>query len=166
MKHHKPKYRYSPTPNKPELEISSSPSLVSDETLVPGAAQGSILEKEGTSFETPAETELTVPMHFPPREKLALNMVPADLIYRYDEYRSDESKMSSVFFTFLGAFLGVIINWVTSSQLEISKPSIIVELILLIVIVIFWIFTRIFNQRAKEAKIIIDGFSKRQSPAK
>ena len=88
-------------------------------------------------------------------------MVPSDLVYKYDEYRSDESKLSAWLFTFLGAFLGVIINWATSDPFVISKTSIIIEIILLLIIIFSGSFAYSFNKRAKAAKSKIDDLAKR-----
>jgi hypothetical protein len=150
------KHRYISTPQKPELEITNSPIPESYETPIPGEVEEKLSENRGTSYDTPSDSPLTAPIHMPSREDLTLNMLPANLIYKYDEYRSDESRMSAFFFTFLGAFLGVIINWVTSHPLVISIPSLIIEFIILIVLIFSGGFTYSFHKRAKETKSEID----------
>ena len=80
-------------------------------------------------------------------------------MYQYDEYRSDESTMAAFFYTILGAFLGVIINWVTSDPIIVSKPSIIIEIVLFVFLIVIGLFTYRFNNRAKKKKSEIDNLA-------
>lgn len=146
----------TPVPEKPELEITSSPSAEQDETSVPGEALATPIDSEGTSFETHDTAALTAPIRIPSREQLAVNMVPSALVYQYDEYRSDEGHMSAGFYAFLGAFLAVLINWATSYPVPISTPSIVIEVLLPVIVVFLGIFAFVFNKRAKRLKSKID----------
>jgi len=160
MKRHHHKAKYVATPQKPELEITSTSDIEDDETVALSSLEDSDSDIEGTSIGSIGNNTLTVPMHIPEREKLALNMVPRELIYQYEEYRSDESNMAAFFYTILGAFFGVLINWATSDPIVISKTSIIIELILLVFIIVIGLFTYRFNRRAKNKKSEIDNLAK------
>jgi len=114
-RHRKNQRKYSSTPEKPDLEIVSSSTSESDQTTVPGTTQELEFDREGTSDETMEETAYSsAPVYWPHRDELAQRLVPADLIYKYDEYRSDGSTMSAAFTLCIGAFFGVIVNWATS----------------------------------------------------
>jgi len=96
--------------------------------------------------------ENTVPIYIPARENLAIGLVPIDLVYRLEEYRSDEMKWDSIFWMLSGSILGILINWVTAENIIINKYSI----TLLAVFVIMGAITgsaRIsYQKRAQEVK--------------
>jgi hypothetical protein len=154
--HRKRQQKSASTPQKSELEIAPSSVLGRFESNFFEEIQEFQCREDGTSHETPDRSVFTAPVRIPSRDKLAVDMVPYSLVYLYDEYRSEEAKASAWFFAFIGAFLGVIINWTTSEPLIISKTSIVVELILVVTIVLLGSFTYSFNKRAKAAKSQID----------
>jgi len=100
MKRHRNKPKYITTPQKPELETTSTLGLDDDETIALSSLEDSDNDIEGTSLGSIGDNTLTVPMNIPSREKLALNMVPRELIYQYEEYRSDKSTMAAFFLYF------------------------------------------------------------------
>lgn len=163
MKRHRKPPKYPTIPEKPELEITSSSIIEDDESPPSNALEVLANDTDGTSLGNIGANanSYTAPVHLPDREQLAVNMVPSDMIYQYDEYRSDESKMAAFFYAFLGAFLGVIINWATADPVVISKTSIIMEFVLFVVIIIMGYFTLRFNSRAKSKKSEIDKMVKK-----
>jgi hypothetical protein len=163
MKTHRKKPKYTNIPQKPELEITSSAVIEEDETIHSNAFEDLANDADRTSLGNidTSTNSLTAPIRMPNRDQLAVDMVPSSLVYQYDEYRSDESKMAAFFFAFLGAFLGVIINWATADSLIFSKTSIIIEVILFLIVLIMGYFTYVFDRRAKNKKLEIDKMAKK-----
>ena len=68
---------------------------------------------------------ITAPVLLPSVELMSVRLVPTHMLERLEEYRSDESGYSLLTGLFGGATLGVIINWFTSQDINISPYSII-----------------------------------------
>lgn len=104
--------------------------------------------------------EMSAPVYVSTRDSLAIDLVPSDLVYKLEEYRSDEMRWSSIMWTLVGAVLGVIVNWATSDPMVISRASLVVFAILAMMAVFIWIATREYRRRADEAKRRIIEFRK------
>ena len=93
-------------PMKPDLEITNVQGTEVEQTVAPGNYNDSIelFDDQGTTDTTSydQEYEYSAPVHFPKREKLARSLVPSDLVYKLEEYRSDQSHISAVFYSLLG----------------------------------------------------------------
>lgn len=102
--------------------------------------------------------ESTAPIYIPSRESLAIGLVPIDLVYRLEEYRSDEKKWESILWAFIGAILGIATSWLTAENLQINNYSI----ILLIVFVVMATFSGVtaynYQKRAGEIKKKLNQF--------
>jgi hypothetical protein len=104
--------------------------------------------------------EISAPVYIPPRDSLAIGLVPADMVHQLEEYRSDEMRWGAIMWTFIGAVLGIIVNWATSDPIVISRASIVVTAILLLMTVVMWMATREYKKRADKMKARIVGFQK------
>jgi hypothetical protein len=96
--------------------------------------------------------DISAPVSIPKREDMTVSLVPADIVYRLEEYRSDQQHWESIMWTLVGAILGVLVNWATSDPLVVSKVSV-------IILVIFFVFTSIaltsairYRRRAEKMK--------------
>jgi len=94
------------------------------------------------------QINITAPIYIPTIDSLAINLVPADLVYRLEEYRSDASRWEATFWTLIGAIIGVIVNWVTNDPINISRTSIVVIAFLLVMAVLIGIAARDYRKRA------------------
>lgn len=95
------------------------------------------------------EIKISAPVRIP---SLTIDLVPADLVYRLEEYRSDQIRWEAVFWTFVGATFGVIVNWVTTDPITITKSSIILVVILGVMIIITGLSAREYKKRADMLK--------------
>lgn len=99
-----------------------------------------------------SEINITAPVYFPPRDSLAINLVSTDLVYRLEEYRSDEKRFETILFTIIGAIIGVVVNWATTEPLMFSKTSIVIIILLSIFAVLSGIAMRDYRSRANQIK--------------
>lgn len=76
--------------------------------------------------------DISAPVSIPKREDMAVSLVPVDIVYRLEEYRSDQQYWESTMWALVGAILGVVVNWSTSEPLVISKMSVIILIMLLV----------------------------------
>ena len=148
------KTRFKPTPSKPVLEITSVEPLETGETIAPGSnsfPENITTFEHGTTDLTSTdddEYEISAPVRLPSRESLTRDLVPSDLIYQLEEYRSDERRMSAVFYIFIGGILGIIVNWITSESAAISKPSVIFLVVLFLIAIFFGYLMLDYKKRA------------------
>jgi uncharacterized ubiquitin-like protein YukD len=76
--------------------------------------------------------ELTAPVELPTADQMKVKLVPSHLLSQLEETRSDENYWSSVGWAFLGAVLGVIVNWATAEQMAFTRSSLIIIIVLFI----------------------------------
>jgi hypothetical protein len=76
-----------------------------------------------------AGKELKAPILIPALDDLAVPLVPSDWVYRLEEYRSDETIAFILVGLFGGAILGILGNWATNPQFEITRISFILMLL-------------------------------------
>lgn len=164
------RYRPRPeaVPQKPALDLAFPDDVEESQTQAPGtdiAQIGPPALDNGTGYETAEETDegsgLTAPVNIPSRDKLAVNLVPADLVTRFVELQADEGKVAAFFWALVGAVFGIIVNWTTSDNIIITRPSIIVLILLVLVGVLVFLYMRGLTQRSKSKLQEID-FSKRK----
>lgn len=62
--------------------------------------------------------ELTAPVHIPSRESMGVQLIPSDVVYRLEEYRSDETKWFSWFGVCIGSIIGVFVNVATGGEMK------------------------------------------------
>lgn len=74
--------------------------------------------------------ELTAAVILPPEEALRVHLVTSNSLERLEEYRADVSRYYGLAGIFGGAVLGIIINWVTTPELTITRTSVILMVIL------------------------------------
>lgn len=100
----------------------------------------------------------SVPLIFPDPQKLAVRLVKADLLNIMEEYRSDENKWYSVAWAFIGATLGVIVNWITSQEVYIGRPALVIIGAFIIMAVLSWVQAQNYGRRVSKLKddLLID----------
>jgi len=104
--------------------------------------------------EKDSEYYFTAPVEMPSREQMRVKLVPLHLVNRLEEARSDERFWGAVFWTVLGAILGIICNWVTSDPIIISRASLVVMAILIVVGVLScWGGVSKYKARAESIKL-------------
>jgi len=146
------KSKYSAVPEKPEMGITNYPSSDElDETRAPGLETFGMKEKyeRGTGVATD-ELGISAPVNIPDRDSLAVDLVKADLVFRLEEYRSDEARFAALFYTFLGALLGFITTFSMSDTFKLTMPIVVVGVLLVIISVIFFVMMRLYKVRADE----------------
>jgi hypothetical protein len=94
---------------------------------------------------------ISAPINIPDIEEMTVLLVQADVVSRLEEYRSDQQHWESIMWTLIGAVLGVLVNWVTSEPMVISKVSILV--IVLFLVFSFIAFTAAFKYRKRAEKM-------------
>lgn len=92
------------------------------------------------------------PIEMPTPEQMKVKLVPSHLLNRMEETRSDETHWHSVAWAFVGAILGVIVNWATSSQIEITRPAIVVIATFAVVSILSFIAAKRYSDRAKDIR--------------
>lgn len=93
-----------------------------------------------------------VPLILPDSKDLAVRLVKADTLSVVEDYRSDENKWYSTAWGFIGAILGMVVNWVTSSSINITPASLIIVGLFAFVAVLAWVAARDYGNRAKHLK--------------
>jgi hypothetical protein len=94
----------------------------------------------------------SIPLIIPEPQDLAVHLVKADLLNIMEDYRSDENKWYSTAWAFIGAILGVIVNWLTAQTFSISIPAIVLIVVFGIVALLSWVSAKNYGKRAKELK--------------
>lgn len=69
------------------------------------------------------EVRFSAPILIPSQDQLAVDLVPANLVYQLEEYRSDQMRWEAVMWAFIGAILGIIVNWITNDPIQITRIS-------------------------------------------
>lgn len=146
-------------------------TLVAERVLIEHNQPESLLLGENvTQFYKPDQAILdsvdllAAPIYIPNRDSLAIGLVPSDIVYRLEEYRSDQMKWETILWIFVGAVLGIVINWITSDPIVISRTSVVVLIILIIVSVVIGVNAREYKKRADEMKSKILDFHKSSRP--
>jgi hypothetical protein len=159
------KSKYQSVPQKPDLEISNYQVFDDpNETIVPGLdiKSGTDFKRSrGTDTSTDDYEELNAPVKLPSRDSLAIDLVPATLVFQLEEYRADESRLAALFFAFLGALLGFIATLSMTKPIYVL-PTIIVGLLLLIVSIIFFSLMRIMKIRADNKINELQSYKRKQ----
>jgi hypothetical protein len=117
-------------------------------------------EATGYSLRTPTiddsttwqDEELTAPVVLPSRREMTVQLAPVNLIERFDEYKADENIAWTVIGLLVGAILGVIGNWATTEPPHISRLSVGLIIVLLIMIVPAKVWLVRLRQRADTVK--------------
>lgn len=96
--------------------------------------------------------ELTARLLLPSTEVTDQQLAPVHLLEHLEEYRNDEKITYLLTGAFAGALLSVVVNWVTSEQLIITRSSIlfVVLLGLLTLLCLMWAYA--INRRAAAIK--------------
>ena len=153
-------------PQKPDLEISDIEEFIIKGTNAPGFDDiRSAFQRIhcGTNVETPEEFgKYSAPVYAPERERLAINLVPSDLVYKLEEYRADNKIITSIFWACIGGIVGIMGNWLTSDPPHLTPISVVAVIMLLVFSTIFGFIMSATNQRAKKKKSEIDNYNKKE----
>ena len=113
------------------------------------------IEDEIEPLAIPIVIPNAIPIVIHDREKEPIPMVRADRLHIIEEYRDEQNKWLSIAWAFIGAALGVIVNWATSETLAISRASVIVIIAFGIIGGLSWLSARQFQKRAERYKHIV-----------
>jgi hypothetical protein len=111
-------------PSKTDMSASDT-SINSNNTGFPGSdyldhpVKGNTpWSKQGTSDQDwqSASRDLQAQVELPTRESLKVKLVDSNLVYRFEEYRSEGSFFSAVFWALLGADIGIVTDLYTAIQ--------------------------------------------------
>jgi hypothetical protein len=73
-------------------------------------------------------------------------------------------RWEAIMWVFVGAVFGIIVNWITSDPIVVSRTSIIVTVIFVVVTGIIWFAARDYKKRADVMKSRILEFRKSSQP--
>jgi hypothetical protein len=96
--------------------------------------------------------ELTAPVLLPRREAMSVRLVDVTLLDRLEEARADATQMSSVMALFIGAILGIVVNWATAEALVITRVSLVLLVVLGSLAVATYLWWRGLQARAERVK--------------
>lgn len=110
-----------------------------------------------------AAQQLTADVVLPPADTMAVRLVPVHQLERLEEYRSDENWSFLFLGTFFGAILGIFSNWAANEPLTISRFSVIllILLVLLSSIMVAWLY-RLRNRTNNILGKILSGTIKKR----
>lgn len=115
-----------------------------------------LVGKKPSPRETPEEVfaavNFSAPIMIPKPMSLAVNLVPSDIVYQLEEYRSDQMRWEAVMWAFLGAIFGIIANWVTADPIATSRTSLILLVVFTIMTSITWFAVKDYKSRAERMK--------------
>jgi hypothetical protein len=96
-----------------------------------------------------SSADLKAPIVLPPMEDMHVRLVTSTSLDRLEEHRADESKAYLLVGAFGGSILGILSNWATSENFTITKPSILLMglLMVLCLMAVGWAMT--VRSRAK-----------------
>ena len=97
----------------------------------------------------------SIPMLISEQEREPIPLVRADRLHIIEEYRDEQNKWFSVTWAFIGASIGVVVNWVTADELVITNASVIIIIAFAIIGILGWFSAKQFEKRAERYKHII-----------
>jgi len=130
---------FRPTSSEPE-SFEGITSVV--DTLAP----------DSTTWHEKPEDTLTAPVRMPSREAMTVHLGPLNLIERVEEYQADENQAHTLLGLFVGAILGIIANWATSTPFQISSFSIVLIVLLIILTISVYIWLRRIRRKKDSVK--------------
>jgi hypothetical protein len=92
--------------------------------------------------------EINAPVEVPTPEQMKVKLVPSHLLIWLEETRSDENRWSSVGWAFIGAILGIVINWITADQIQITRPAAVVIIAFGIIAALAFFASHQYGRRA------------------
>ena len=106
-----------------------------------------------------SSTMFSVPILVPEQEREPIILIRTDRLQLMEGYRSEQNKWFSIGWAFIGGVIGIVVNWITSENIVISKPSII-----LIFVFAAIGFMSLFTARhfEKKAEIYIGDYIKKK----
>ena len=145
-----------------DFDLQNEELLVIIPILDAGAsAQAGPSATAEVSDESSESIQFHAPVILPNQDNLAVLLVRADLIYQLEENRSDQRRWESVMYAFIGAILGIIVNWVTSETSIITRSSFMILGIFIFISIIAGNAARIHCKRAERMKrSILEGSTK------
>lgn len=99
-----------------------------------------------------ASSRLQAEILLPPEEEMRVRLVPSDSLDRLEEYRSDENKAYLLIGIFSGAVLGILSNWVTADDFQVTRISVTLMLLFVTLATLAYSWARQSSQRASRIR--------------
>lgn len=97
--------------------------------------------------------EIYAPVSLPTPEQMKVPLVPSTYVERIEEYRNEQNVWFSLAGVFLGAILGLTINWVTGGKME--GPALVVLGILVLMLLVTGLSALKFKKRADKLRDLL-----------
>ena len=97
-------------------------------------------------------SKLQAPVVLPSRDDLRITLVRSDQLDRLEEYRSDENLFFGLAGLFAGAILGILDNWFTNEEFVITKPTLVLMVLLAILAIGCGLRAWALKKRARRVK--------------
>jgi|APSaa5957512622_1039677.scaffolds.fasta_scaffold05372_5 hypothetical protein len=114
-------------------------------------------KKQKTKIAEPDIRISSAPIYIPDNDELAIKLVKGETVYELERCRSDEIIFSSIMWTFVGAVLGVIINWVTSFPIRITTASLVTLFLLVLFSILMKMISSEYKHRADKKSMKLHG---------
>jgi hypothetical protein len=140
----------TPRRRRPPKAISESQELQPTTDNLESAEESihpfsTLADPDATTWQESPEPEITAPVKLPSQEAMTVQLGPVHFIERLEEYQSDENLGFTLIGLFIGAIIGVVINWATNEPFIVTPFS----LILIGIFFIFAIGTGIWLRRTR-----------------
>ena len=91
-------------------------------------------------------------VEIPDQKSLTVKLVPVTLINDLVQTRDDENRWEAIMWAFIGAVLGIVVNWLTATPIVITQASIILLAALILMAGFAGWQWQIFSKRSEEAR--------------
>lgn len=146
---------------RPVSVQSSDPEDQLDATLVPDVGLSGVSPEEYPDPDYTTYEELgrglTAPVKLPSREAMTVNLGPLNIVDRMEEYQADENLGHTLFGLFAGAALGILVNWATGPNAEITGASLVLLITFAVIAAAVGIWLCRIKKRKKNVKGEIEG---------
>lgn len=95
---------------------------------------------------------LNAPVEVPTPDQMRVKLVPSHLLAWLEETRAEENKWSSIAWAFLGACLGITINWITAETLTVTRHAVIMLVAFAIVAIAAFLSAIRYGKRAQQVR--------------
>jgi hypothetical protein len=88
----------------------------------------------------------------PTDDEMAVRLVPLQQVERIEEYRGDQSIFFTLVGLFGGAVLGILSNWATLQAFTMTRASLVLSALFLLLCILCGVWTVVIGRRATKAK--------------
>ena len=117
--------------------------------------QGQDTEKLIANIRAELKTSIesqSIPIIIAAAEREPIPLVRADRLHIIEEYRDEQNKWFAIAWAFIGATFGIIVNWATGEGLVITKISLVLIGVFIILAILAWLSAYRFQKRADSYK--------------